>query len=106
MAKLSQKLIDMIMPVMEKLTPSCEIISEKISQSMDHQVSLQDRIEIRIHTMGCALCERYRRQLLAMRQIVKKYANDTEKDDPEQKNRLSEEARTRLMNIVKQEKGK
>lgn len=106
MAKLKQKIIGAIMPAMEKLTPPCEIISQKISRSLDGEISLRDRIEIRIHTMGCALCKRYRQQLLAMRQMLEKYAQENGAADPEQKTRLSEEARNRIHQAVKQEKEK
>jgi hypothetical protein len=83
MAKLAEKIIDFMMPVMEKLTPSCEIISQKISRSMDQPISLRDRIEIRIHTFGCILCELYWQQLLTVHQLVGKSVKETDEADPE-----------------------
>lgn len=95
-----------MMPVMEKLTPSCEIISQKISRSMDGEAALRDRLEIRIHTMGCALCERYRKQLLAMRRILAKYADKIEQADADPIVQLSDEARNRMRHAVRSNREK
>lgn len=56
--------------MINRLTPSCEIISQKVSESMDHRLPLSDRIAIRLHLMVCQFCNRYRLQLLAIRDAL------------------------------------
>lgn len=65
------------MPVMSRLTPTCEVITQKVSQSMDRPLSLNDRIRVRLHLLGCELCARYEKQLLAMRNMLNQLASDT-----------------------------
>jgi len=74
-------------------TPSCQIIAAKVSESLDHRISLYDRLMIRIHVMGCKLCARYRKQLLSMHKAVEeisqKYAENGEAQ-------LSDDTRQRI----------
>jgi hypothetical protein len=91
------------MPFMEKMTPTCDIISEKISRSMDEQISIRDRFQIRLHTMGCILCERYRKQLMAIRLIVEKLTHAIEEVDSEQKSLLSHETKSRIKKAIQKE---
>lgn len=87
-------LIKILMPVMSRLTPTCEVVTQKISQSMDEPLSLNDRVHVRLHLMGCDLCARYEKQLLAMRKILG--AHVREFDEPSVDVRLSDEARKRI----------
>ena len=93
MKKISKIAIRLIMPLINNLTPSCEIISKKISESMDHRISLFERMQIKLHLFGCKLCQRYRKQLLATNTI---FENHVIKDIPDQQTKLSDEARLRM----------
>lgn len=106
MANLTKKIIDFMMPVMEKLTPACEIISQKISLSMDEKISLKDRLQIKIHTIGCALCARYRDQLITMRRMIENYSKKVQEDITEPTEGLSEEAAKRMKVALIQQKKK
>jgi hypothetical protein len=101
---ISKKLSQIMMWVIEKMTPSCEIISKKISRSIDEKLSLMDRLEIKIHILGCILCERYRDQLLAMHRMVGEYSKKIEEETPDQTKGLSEEATQRIKLALKQQK--
>ena len=61
-----KRLMDFMMRVMNKISPTCDIITKKISESMDHKISLRSRLKIRLHVMFCILCRRYQRQLTTM----------------------------------------
>lgn len=61
-----------IMFITAKTTPTCEVISKKISESMDHSLSPLERLQIRFHILGCKFCERYRNQLLSIRRMLLK----------------------------------
>jgi len=63
-----------------KMTPSCEVVAHHISESLDHQLSFYNRMMVRLHTLACVLCKRYRQQLLAMEKMLQ----DAAHADPEQ----------------------
>jgi len=73
-----KKLNMLLMKLMAMMTPSCEIITHRISESYDRKISFRERLSIRIHTLGCVLCERYRRQLLSIHDILQRYSGDGE----------------------------
>lgn len=54
-----------------RITPSCEKITRLISDSMDRRLSLLKLLALRAHLMVCQLCERYRAQLLFIRQTIR-----------------------------------
>jgi hypothetical protein len=93
MVRFRKFLIKLIMPVMSRLIPTCGVVSQKVSESMDHPLSLPDRIRVRLHLMGCALCARYEKQLLAMRRMLELHADDIS-ESPDVK--LSDDARRRM----------
>lgn len=106
MANIAKKMIDFMMPVMEKMTPACEIISQKISRSMDEKISLKERLQIRIHTFGCVLCARYRDQLITMRRMIENYSKKVQEDIGQPTETLSEEAANRMRLALSQQKKK
>ncbi len=57
---------------LDKLTPGCEVITEKISQSLDKKLSFKEKLQIKIHLFYCEFCLRYQKQILAMRKLVQK----------------------------------
>ena len=86
------------MIVMNQLTPSCDVITKKISESMDNKISLGSRILITIHLMGCKLCLRFIDQLLTMQNLIKGYNERIEKEQL----KLNSEARTRIKQTLKE----
>ena len=56
------------------MMPSCDVISRRMSESYDRKLSVRERLSIRIHTLGCILCERYRRQLLIVHNLLQQYS--------------------------------
>lgn len=81
---------------MAKMTPSCDVVTHRISESYDRKLSLRERLSISIHTMGCVLCERYRRQLESIHNMLQRYSDDgeflveEEELSPASKNRLKQ----------------
>lgn len=102
MAHPLMKVIHLLMPAMEKLTPSCEDISKKISRSLDTDISFRDFIGIRFHTLTCVLCQRYRKQLLNMHELMEKYADEIDESRFESV-RLSDNARDRMKKVLAQQ---
>jgi len=48
---------------------SCKKVSALISESMDRKLPLYKRMGIQFHLMMCALCRRYRKQLLLIQSV-------------------------------------
>lgn len=49
---------------------TCKDISKQVSDSLDRELPLRLRMEMRIHLMMCGLCRNYRKQVLLMRKIL------------------------------------
>lgn len=102
MPKLPRVLIKILMPVMSILTPTCEVVSQKLSYSMDKPLPLSDRIKIRLHLMVCELCTRYEKQLKAMRKMLDLHADEINQANENIK--LSPEARARIKQTIDRSK--
>ena len=97
MNKFSKLAAQVLMLIMDKLTPSCDIITHKISKSMDHNISMRERLQIKLHILGCKLCKRYQKQLTTLNDAFENYAQDETTD---QKDTLSDEARQKIKKIL------
>ena len=98
MSEIRKSVIKILMPVMSKMTPTCNTITQKISESQDRKISLKDRIGIRIHLMGCNFCRRYEQQLIIMRKMIAEDLNNTNGSSTEMK--LSPDARQRIQQQI------
>ncbi len=106
MSKIAKKMNQILMAVIAKLTPSCDIITHKISKSMDSKVSFRDKLEIRIHLLNCKLCLRYRDQLLSIQAMLHRYVENIENGEIMTDVTLSENARNRIRSKLDKEKNK
>lgn len=50
---------------------NCKEVSRRISESMDHDISLYQRMLIRMHVLMCRYCARFRRQVLFLRALCR-----------------------------------
>ncbi len=75
---------------------SCKDVTQLISESMDHSLPLGKRIGVRIHLLMCRFCERYERQLLLIRETVRRLAAVEETPEGLFLGHLSEDARERI----------
>lgn len=57
--------------------PACEHIIEQLSQAMDGRLRLADRVKLKLHVMICPFCERYGRQIMLLRTILRREAAET-----------------------------
>ncbi|MFQ5487204.1 MAG: zf-HC2 domain-containing protein [Gammaproteobacteria bacterium] len=60
---------------------SCKEVSELVSQSLDRQLSLRERLGVRLHLVVCSMCRRYRKQITfisqATRQLLGRHSPTT-----------------------------
>jgi len=75
---------------------SCEIITKKISESIDHKLTLKERITIRIHITFCKFCRRYYRQLTMMHHYFEERLKKETQNGPLAGSGLSSEAKYRI----------
>ena len=82
-----------LMHLIAAATPTCDVVTRKISESFDQKLSLRDRLSIRVHTWSCVFCERYRQQLITIHRLLKNISEDDLPDiqlSPEAKERIKE----------------
>lgn len=60
---------------------TCKQASQLISQSLDHPLSLSNRIQLRFHLFICDACSRFRKQLKQIGIALQRMRQLTENDD-------------------------
>jgi predicted anti-sigma-YlaC factor YlaD len=80
---------------------SCEEVTRLLSDSMDRRLPLRQQVAVRMHLFMCKLCSRYRRQLLFLREAMRRYAEDLEQGKLVPPVSLSEEARERMKSTLR-----
>lgn len=76
---------------------SCKEASRLISQSLDRQLTVRERLSLRFHLVFCDMCTAFKRQLGIIRNAVRQYRIAIENN---QDIRLSEEASARISNTI------
>jgi len=98
-----KSVLKIIKPVIDMLTPSCEIITQKISKSMDAPLTLWEKMQVRVHISACKLCAWYRLQLLAIRRMITQKMNQLDENQVTEGAQLSPEARQRIKDRLNRE---
>jgi hypothetical protein len=75
---------------------SCKDVTLLISESMDTSLPVGQRIGMRLHLLMCKFCSRYERQLLLIRETVRRMVAAEEKPGEPPGEPLSEEAKVRI----------
>ena len=76
--------------------PSCKDVTRLISESMDHSLPFGKRVGVRLHLLICRFCARYERQLLLIRETVRRLAAIDDACGALAGEPLSEEAKERI----------
>lgn len=75
---------------------SCKDVTRLISESMDTSLPIGKRIGVRLHLLICKFCARYERQLLLIRDTVRRLAAAEGIPGEPPWETLSEEAKARI----------
>ena len=59
---------------------TCKQASQLLSQSLDRNLSWQERLTLRLHLFICKYCKRFGQQLLALRVALKRMGENVEND--------------------------
>jgi len=54
---------------------SCREVSQLVSESMDHELSMSQNIEVKMHLFMCKFCSRFKKQVLSIRQACRDNAD-------------------------------
>ncbi|RUM44271.1 MAG: zf-HC2 domain-containing protein [Desulfocapsa sp.] len=81
---------------------SCKKVSALISESMDHKLPIYKRLGIQFHLMMCALCRRYRKQLLLLRSVFREREDEQEETHCDV---LPADARQRIEKVIVRKAG-
>ena len=74
----------------------CRDVTQLISESMDTSLPIGKRIGVRVHLLMCKFCSRYERQLLLIRETVRRIASMEDAYGSHIGERLSAEAKERI----------
>jgi hypothetical protein len=80
---------------------SCKDVTRLISESMDHSLPLGKRIGVRVHLLICRFCERYKRQLLLVRETARRIAAAEDRPGEPSGEILPEEAKVRIRQAIR-----
>ncbi len=75
---------------------SCRDVTQLLSESMDTSLPIGKRIGVRFHLLMCKFCARYERQLLLIRDTVRRLVASEDQPGEGPGETLSEEARERI----------
>lgn len=80
--------------------PACKEVTRLASDKMERQLSLRQRLGVKLHLLMCSLCKRYVQQLQAMREVARQHTAMLETDVAKPSAQLSNEARERLKQML------
>lgn len=83
---------------------SCKEAAQLISQSMDHPLPTRWRVALKFHLFICRFCTRYQRQLLFMREVLRRRAREIDDEESLASTSLSAETRQRLKEALRRRK--
>jgi hypothetical protein len=93
--------IGLIVGWLIRLTPTCKDVTRLLSEAMDRPLPLNSRMKIRLHFLICKWCERYKNQLLFLRQAVRRHPDRLEGEAAASPPALSPEAKDRLKQVLR-----
>lgn len=56
-----------------KIIPSCQEVSELLSQAQDRPLGLREKFGLYVHLPLCEGCRNFKRQIVFMREAFKRY---------------------------------
>ncbi len=74
----------------------CREISKLVSDSMEWDLPLRQRLQVRVHLMMCRFCSGFARQIQLLRRAAREYSERLGPDESSPEARLPDEARARI----------
>lgn len=79
---------------------TCKEVSKLVSESLDHELSLWQRLGLWIHLSMCKFCRRYRKDLLHIHSEIQQRALAIEEDITNSEEKLSDNSRERIKSLL------
>jgi predicted anti-sigma-YlaC factor YlaD len=80
---------------------TCEEIAKLVSESLDRDLSFPERVAVRFHLLYCRACARYRRQVAFLRNAMRAYREQLEREGTGALSTLSPAARERIKQALR-----
>jgi Putative zinc-finger len=84
------------------LTLSCDGASRLISEQMDRDLTLIERMALRLHALGCRSCPRFMRHLWLLRTLLRQREESLVEFIQIEGIKLSDQAQTRIHQALRQ----
>lgn len=84
-----------------RITPSCKDMTRLLSEGMDRPLPLGIRVKMQLHFLICKWCERYKNQLLFLRQALRRKPDEFEGEVAASSTSLSPETKDRLKRVIR-----
>ena len=76
---------------------NCKEVSRLVSESLDRELPLRERMGVQFHLMMCSMCRTYSHQMHVLRQVVRRSAESGVADQEP----LPEDVRNRIRQAMK-----
>lgn len=80
-----------------KLFTSCKEAAKAVAEALEHDLPLYRRLALCFHLLVCAACRRYRKQVIGLNRLVRRYVRE---DQPPVE--LDAQTRQRLVERLRQ----
>jgi len=80
----------------------CKQVSDALANGKYYKLPLRQRIGLKTHVFLCVFCGRFNRFIMSMQDLTRSYLNHEQSDAPPADMRLSEQARHRICERVKE----
>jgi len=79
---------------------SCKEVSFRVSESLDRNLTLRERLAVKIHLIMCKACQQMAQQMKLLRSTALRYSSTADTHDQKE---LPEEARQRILKALHRE---
>ena len=82
---------------------SCRDVSRLVSDAMEQQLPLGQRMALRVHLWMCKACAAYEQQIVALRRLTRGYAEHSAREQRDGVPAMPPQTRQRLRDTIEQE---
>jgi predicted anti-sigma-YlaC factor YlaD len=79
---------------------NCKEVSELVSRSLDEELPLGKRVGVRMHLLMCKFCTRYKKQMVLLRELARRYEEKSTEEMIPTLPSLQGEARKRIKDLL------
>lgn len=92
-------------PVMSRLMPTCAKVTHLVSIGMDEDLTLRNRMKVRLHLLMCKWCSMFEKQVRLVRKLARENAFLAASPNAEGSAQLNPAAKAKLQDAIGHELG-